>query len=183
MLATARPWARELLHCWFHELAPPNWFGGDENVDALLKRKFERWLRPLGGRPSSEFLRDRATSRGAILLFDQIPRNLFRDDPRSFAWDPLARAIAHGAIQKDWHRGLPAPAAQFMLMPLMHSEHIADQRLSLEMFARYAPEAFPFARSHYRMIARFGRFPHRNAILERNSTAAEKRAIAAGFSW
>jgi uncharacterized protein (DUF924 family) len=69
-------------------------------------------------------------------------------------------------------------------MPLMHSEAIADQRLSCALFARLpVPEGFTFARAHHRMIARFGRFPHRNRALGRHSTPAEERAIAAGYSW
>jgi uncharacterized protein (DUF924 family) len=69
-------------------------------------------------------------------------------------------------------------------MPLMHSEAIADQRLSLAVYARLGARfGFPFARSHHRMIARFGRFPHRNAVLGRKSTLAEQRAIAAGNAW
>ena len=68
-------------------------------------------------------------------------------------------------------------------MPLMHSEAIADQELSLRLFARHAPDTLNFARSHHRMIARFGRFPHRNETLGRKSSAAEKRAVANGFSW
>ncbi len=68
-------------------------------------------------------------------------------------------------------------------MPLMHSEAIADQELSVALFARHAPTSLSFARSHHRMIARFGRFPHRNLVLGRTSTVAEKRAVAAGFSW
>ncbi|GMM93660.1 DUF924 family protein [Qipengyuania sp. MTN3-11] len=178
-----RPWARDLLHCWFHKLDPADWFGASESVDALLRRRFGRWLVPFGHRPPDEFLTDRPTARAAILLFDQLPRNLFRDDPRAFGWDRQAVALSRGAIRRGWHRGLYAQEAQFVLMPLMHSETIADQRLSLALFARYAPASLPFARSHHRMIARFGRFPHRNNVLGRDSTQAEERAVAAGFDW
>ncbi|UVI40235.1 DUF924 family protein [Qipengyuania spongiae] len=183
MAVTNRPWARDLLYCWFHVLGPAAWFAGGEDVDAFLKVQFGRWLTPLGTQSAESFLTDRATARAAILLFDQLPRNLFRDDPRAYRWDPLALAITHGAIRKGWHRGLSRDEAQFVLMPLMHSEAIADQRLSLRLFMRYAPGSLSFARSHHRMIARFGRFPHRNAVLGRHSTAAEIRAVAAGFSW
>lgn len=134
--------------------------------------------------PAGEFLCDPLTTRAAVLLFDQCPRNLYRDDPRAFAADPLARAIAKGALRRGWLRGLQPSTAQFVLMPLMHSERIADQRECLVRFAALGnPRNLSFARSHYRMIARFGRFPHRNAVLGRRSSVAELRAVAAGNAW
>lgn len=184
MPTAPRRWAAELLHFWFDELAPAQWFGRSAAVDEALRRRFARDLAALRVRPAREFLRDRLTARAAILLFDQVPRNLYRDDPRAFAADPLARAIAHGARRRGWARGLTKPERQFLAMPLMHSEAIADQRLSLRLYARLRdPSVFAFARSHYRMIARFGRFPHRNAVLGRRGTPAERRAVAAGNAW
>lgn len=183
MTLARRPWAADLLHVWFQQLGPEDWFGGSEAVDLLLRERFERWLHALGHRPAAEFLTDRATARAAILLFDQIPRNLYRGSAQAFAWDPLALALAHGVLALGWHEGLPSAAKQFVLMPLMHSEAIADQRLSLALFVRHAPASLSFARSHHAMIARFGRFPHHNAVLGRETTPAEQRAIDAGFSW
>ena len=183
MAAAVRPWARELLYVWFEHLGPADWFGGGERVDALLRRRFEDTLHAMGDRPPDEFLTDRKTARAAILLFDQVPRNLYRDSAQAFAWDGLALALTHGVLDRDWLTGLSRPQKQFVLMPLMHSEAIADQDLSLRLFARHAPGSLSFARSHHRMIARFGRFPHRNDTLGRKSSEAEKRAVANGFSW
>ena len=183
MAAAVRPWARDLIHVWFERLGPADWFGGGEDVDALLRRRLEDTLHAMGDRSPHEFLIDRTTARAAILLFDQIPRNLHRDSARAFAWDGLALALTHGFLNRDWLAGLSRPQKQFVLMPLMHSEAIADQKLSLRLFARHAPDALNFARSHHRMIARFGRFPHRNETLGRESSAAERRAVANGFSW
>ena len=183
MAAAVRPWARDLLHVWFERLGPADWFGGGRHVDALLRRRFEDTLHAMGRRPPHEFLTDRTTARAAILLFDQVPRNLHRDSERAFAWDGLALALTHGCLHRNWLVGLSRDQKQFVLMPLMHSEAIAGQKLSLRLFARHAPDALNFARSHHRMIARFGRFPHRNETLGRESSAAEKRAVANGFSW
>lgn len=179
-----RPWAAELLYFWFHRLRPDQRFGRDDAVDAALRRRFARDLAALRHRLPEEFLADPQTARAAILLFDQVPRNLFRQDPRAFATDPLARAITHGALRRGWIRGLTKAERQFLAMPLMHSEALADQRLSLRIYAGLG-DAFvlSFARSHYRMIAQFGRFPHRNSVLGRTSTAAERRAVAAGNAW
>ncbi|MEO6389238.1 MAG: DUF924 family protein [Croceibacterium sp.] len=184
MAAPQRRWAADLLHTWFHTLHPRDWFQPDPRVDALLRRRFECRIAALANRPAHEFLGDPQTALAAVVLFDQLPRNLWRDTAQAFAHDPLARAIAHAALRRGWDRQLAPVQRQFLAMPLMHSEAIADQRQSLAYFARLGPRfGWPFARSHFRMIARFGRFPHRNAALGRTSTAAEERAVAAGFAW
>lgn len=184
MAAAQRAWAADLLHFWFHELQANQWFGRDDDVDGRLGSRFQRWLEALGGRPAREFLTDPLTARSAVLLFDQCPRNLFRGDARSFAFDPLARAIAKGALDRGWDKGLSRSERQFLCMPLMHSERIADQRLSVARFtAMNDATVIAFARAHHRMIARFGRFPHRNAVLGRRSTEAEERAVADGNAW
>lgn len=183
MTAAPRRWAAELLYVWFHDLGPAQWWGGSDAVDAMLRRRFARDLRALGSRPAREFLVDPLTARAAILLFDQIPRNIHRGSPEAYRFDPLARQLTRGMMARCWDRQAPRRERPFVYMPLMHSEKIADQRASLAIFASGPPANFTFARSHYRMIARFGRFPHRNAVVGRRSSAAEKAAIAAGFAW
>jgi uncharacterized protein (DUF924 family) len=184
LAAARRRWAAELLHFWFHRLGPAEWFRPPAAVGEALRRRFERDLAMLSGRPPNEFLSDPLTAQAAVLLFDQVPRNLFRGSPRAFATDRLALAIADGALQRGWDRGLSKAERQFLGLPLMHSEAIADQRRSLAYFLPLGRRhGLPFARSHYRMIARFGRFPHRNTVLGRTSTVAELRAIAEGFAW
>lgn len=183
MTAATRRWAAELLHLWFHRLRPTDWWGGSDAIDALLLHRFGRDLDALGGRPAREFLADRLTAQAAILLFDQVPRNVHRQSALAYAHDPLARRIAHGMLMRGWDRLVPPRERPFLYLPFEHSEIIADQRLSLRLFASMDHEQFTYARSHHRMIARFGRFPHRNAVLGRRSSGAEKAAVAAGFSW
>jgi uncharacterized protein (DUF924 family) len=184
LAAARRRWAADLLHFWFHTLRPGDWFRPGEAVDNELRRRFARDLATLRNRPAHEFLSDPRTALAAVLLFDQIPRNLYRGRPEAFATDPLARAIRRGIVTRGWDRNLGKVERQFLSMPLMHSEAIADQLASLGVFTRLGNRfGLPFARSHYRMIARFGRFPHRNTVLGRASTNAENRAIAAGFVW
>lgn len=183
MAAAPRRWAADLLHCWFHELAPADWFGRSDAVDRMLARRFAATLAMLGGVRPERFLADALTARAAILLFDQVPRNIHRGSRAAFAFDPLARVISRGVIGRGWDVPLATRERQFVYMPLMHSEAIADQRASLTIFSARAPANLGFARSHHRMIARFGRFPHRNAVLGRRSSAAEDRAVASGFSW
>lgn len=183
MASTHRPWARELLRTWFHEFDSSDWYGGGAKVDALLRSRFGDLLGSLGSQPVPTFLENRETALASILLFDQIPRNIHRGSMQAFAFDAKACAITYAVIEKGWLADYSRREKQFALMPLMHSEAIADQRLSLQLFAKYAPGALAFARSHWRMVARFGRFPHRNEVLGRSTSAAEQRAIDSGFSW
>lgn len=179
-----RYWANDLLHFWFHTLKPRDWFGSSASVDAELRRRYGRLLLGLATRAPGEFLTSPRGALAAVLLFDQLPRNLYRDDPRGFASDDLARAICKGALARGWDAQLARKQRHFLYMPLMHSEDIADQLLALKLFTGLGDNfTMQFARSHYRMIARFGRYPHRNRVLGRRSIPAEQRAIDAGNAW
>src|SRR5690606_4753013 len=119
--------------------------------DDVLRGRFERELLTLQSRPAAEFLDNPLTALAAVLLFDQLPRNLYRESPRAFAFDPLARAITHEVFRRGWDQPLTRPQRQFLAMPLMHSEDIADQLLSLRVFVRLGwRHGLPFAVSHYR---------------------------------
>lgn len=184
MSAAPQGWVQALLHFWFEELAPEQRFARDDSVDRQIRTRFAMCWHAMRGQQPSRFLKDRETALAAVLLFDQVPRNMFRNDARAFATDRLARAIARRAISKGWLCGLAQAEQQFLLMPLMHSERIADQRQSLVRFTRLGSSYIrSFAVDHYRMVARFGRFPHRNAVLGRKSSPAEKAAVAAGNHW
>lgn len=183
-MAAAPPgWADAILRFWFEELGPDDWFSSSQGTDRAIATRFEPVLLALKGEPATVFLGDPGTALAAIVLFDQFPRNLYRHEARAFAFDELARELAHAVIARGWDDGLPDEQRQFIAMPLMHSENLADQKASLAYFGRHLPENLPFARSHHEMIARFGRFPHRNAALGRATTAEEQSAIDQGFSW
>jgi len=176
-------WAADLLHVWFHDLAPSDWFKPSEAVDTMLHRRFGDTLEAMAARRASDFTDNAKLAQAAILLFDQVPRNIHRQTPRAFATDKLAVEIAKSVIEQGWDDSLSDAQRQFIAMPLMHSEDIADQEASLAYFGKHLPGNLSFARSHHEMIARFGRFPHRNDVLGRETTAAEQRAIDEGFSW
>ncbi len=139
----------------------------------------------LGTANADGFLGDPKTALAGALLFDQVPRNMFRGSSLAFAHDAKARAITHGALRLGHADALASHAQrQFLCMPLMHSEDIADQQLSLTIYRHLGRRhGWVHARAHHAMIARFGRFPHRNAVLGRISTGAEQRAVVAGFAW
>nr|WP_247712894.1 DUF924 family protein [Qipengyuania intermedia] len=171
------------MRTWFEELDSSDWYASSPEVDAMLRDRFSDDLEREGVKPAASFLGELDTARAAILLSDQIPRNIHRDTAKAFAWDPLARKLTHGVLERGWLAGLETAQKQFILMPLMHSEEIADQDMSVELFAEHVPDALDFAVSHRKMIARFGRFPHRNDVLGRETTPEEQAAIDAGFSW
>jgi uncharacterized protein (DUF924 family) len=183
--------ARELLTTWFgdDEAAigshAPKWFRRDPAFDDLLRARFEAHVT----RAAAGAFRDwEATPEGAlalVLLLDQIPRNVYRDDPRAFAWDAAALAVARRALAKGFEKGLIPPKRAFVLMPLMHSEETSVHAESLAAqealaaSARGGPWAdmsatgLDFARRHAVIVWRFGRYPHRNAALGRTSTDEE----------
>lgn len=153
-------------------------------MDAVLAKRFGRDLAMLGHCPADSFLTDPQTALAAVILFDQIPRNVHRGTPEAFAYDGLARFICQSALLRGWDKGLSFTQRQFLAMPLMHSENITDHYWSLRHFAKMPPRyGWRFAQDHYKMIARFGRYPHRNSVLGRTSTPAEERAVASGFAW
>lgn len=184
MAGSSRSWASEITHYWFHSLTPRQWFMGGEVVNEECRRRFERYLLMLSTRPACEFLSDPKTALGAVLLFDQMPRNLYGGTALAFAFDPLAREISKGALARGWDFGLTGSQKQFLAMPLMHSEDICDQHAALRYYAKLPRRnGWGFAVSHSKMIKRFGRYPHRNDALGRTSTAAEVRAVEAGNKW
>lgn len=181
--AALQPWQQAVLHTWFEDLEPSDWYASSDSVDAMLRERFGELLEREGTQPVETFLDDTDGALAAIILFDQIPRNIHRGSAKAFAWDPLAQSLSREFAARGWLESASSKKCQFALMPLMHSEHLPDQELSLELFARFAPGSLDYARSHHEMIERFGRFPHRNDVLGREKTAAEQRAIDGGFSW
>jgi uncharacterized protein (DUF924 family) len=133
--------------------------------------------------PIECFLDHSLTALAAIVLFDQFPRNMFRGDAEQFSTDPLALAIAKGAIDRGLDEQLEKQERGFLYMPFQHSEEMDDQNRSILLFTRLGDEEqLDYARKHRDVIARFGRFPHRNAMLGRQPRADE---VAAGhvFPW
>ena len=123
------------------------------------------------------FLGDPESAVAAVILFDQFPRNMFRGHADQFSTDPLALAIARGAVGRGFDDGMTPERRGFLYMPFEHSEDLADQRQSLLLFTALGhAEQLDYAKKHYAVIEKFGRFPHRNAMLGRKPTALEAAA-------
>lgn len=177
MIDPSADWSERLLGFWFG-LDPSQWFKRDEALDARLRSRFERVRAALRDCPPGTFLNTPRRSLAAVILFDQVPRNLYRDLPEQFATDPLALTIARDAIALGYGEAMSLDERTFLYMPFQHSEALADQEHALTLFEALGdPQRLDYARRHHDVIARFGRFPHRNAALGRTPTPAE---LAAG---
>ncbi|CAN5179232.1 DUF924 family protein [soil metagenome] len=176
---------REILDFWFGREDEPGygefknvWFQKDEDFDREVQTRFrEDYERAANG--ELDGWRDEARSALAlVILLDQFPRNMFRGDGRTHATDAKALETAEYAIDRALDRELPAFQRMFLYMPFMHSEDVETQRRSVELFERLAaedgaPDLTSYAVGHRDIVERFGRFPHRNAILGRETTPEE----------
>ena len=170
-------WADRVLDFWFG-LDPEQWWSGGEDLDARCRDQFRDLHADKRQLPPESFLGDPRTALAAVILFDQLPRNMFRGHADQFMTDPLALAVAKGAVDRGLDEQLSPAERGFLYMPFQHSEDLADQRRSLLLFIRLGDEQMlHYARLHHDIIERFGRFPHRNAILGR---APRPEEIAAG---
>jgi uncharacterized protein (DUF924 family) len=160
------------------------WYKRDDAFDAEVRNRFlELWRKAAAGELSSW----EATDDGAlalVIVLDQFPRNMFRDDIEAYASDAPARAVAGRAIARGTGTRAEAALLEFLYMPLMHSEQLADQQRCVELF-RKADNAdnLKYAERHADIIRRFGRFPHRNPVLGRPTTPDEQAFLdSGGFS-
>jgi uncharacterized protein (DUF924 family) len=176
------PWARELLDFWF-SLTPEQWWKADPVLDEQIRERFLGGWEEQNRRAVSDFLGSPEEALAAVILFDQLPRNMFRGHADSFASDHLALAIAKAAVDRGYDEPLSNAQRGFLYMPFQHSEDLEDQRRSVGLFTALGDEyQLGFANKHFDVIERFGRFPHRNAILGR---APRPDELAAGdvFPW
>ena len=174
---TGADWRGDVLKFWFG-LEPERWWKADPELDEDIRRRFLKLWATKRELPAESFLDHPLTALAGVILFDQFPRNLFRGHAEQFATDHLALAIARAAVDRDLDDQLEPQERGFLYMPFQHSEDLADQRRSLGLVTALGDDYWlGYAKKHHDIIERFGRFPHRNAILGRASRADE---IAAG---
>jgi uncharacterized protein (DUF924 family) len=173
----------DILAFW-RDAGRERWYTRDDAFDAEVRsRFFELWQKAATDELSSW----EATEDGVlalVIVLDQFPRNMFRDDVRTYSSDGLARAVADRAIARGADIGLEADLLEFLYMPLMHSEQLADQQRCVELFRKAGnADNLKYAKDHADIILRFGRFPHRNPVLGRPTTPAEQAFLdSGGFS-
>ncbi|KQM56950.1 MULTISPECIES: DUF924 family protein [unclassified Sphingomonas] len=166
--------AREVLDFWFEQVGPERHFARDDALDAEIAERFGALQRRLLANEAAEWRDDRDTLLAAVIVLDQFSRNLFRGQTAAFAADPLALELALIGIARGDDRALPTERRAFLYMPLMHSEDLGVSRFSLHCFEALGnPNNLKFARDHADVLARYGRYPSRNAALGRVSTEAE----------
>jgi uncharacterized protein (DUF924 family) len=170
---------QEVLDFWFHEDTRPHWFQPDPGFDQTVRQRFAGLLARAA---TGELKTWEMSAEGCLalcILLDQVPRNMFRGDPRAFATDDRALAIAEQALAKGYDRELTTEQKPFLYMPFMHSESLPNQLRALALFESQAmPQNRRYAEQHVALIRRFGRFPHRNAILGRPDTEAEAEYLS-----
>ncbi|MEI6098528.1 MAG: DUF924 family protein [Alphaproteobacteria bacterium] len=173
----------EVLDYWVGELGEEGWFDGGAEVDAEIRQRFgELWDAAAAG--GLEHWVDGVVGTLAYLLVcDQMARNMHRGTPAAFATDAQARAAARRALAAGWDLATPEPERMFFYLPFEHSEDPTDQVLAVELMTERLPldpVMALHARAHQQVIARFGRFPFRNAALGRVSTPEEAEFLASG---
>ena len=163
-----------IIKFWFKDIDSKKWFEKDDNFDQLLKERFNSLVDLALDDNLLDWDINIKGNLALILLLDQFTRNIYRNTPKAFAGDGKALKLCFIGITKGYLENDNTSWRHFLLMPLMHSETLAIQELSLPLFIKYTNDkTYDFAKRHYEIINNFGRFPHRNAILGRKSTQEE----------
>lgn len=171
--------ADRLLKYWFAPGMDERWFKKDPNFDRELAINFGDDLNDAVQGKLSHWIDFPEGALALVILLDQIPRNVFRGKYQAFSFDSKAIAIAEGALLRGHDQDMPARQRRFLLLPFMHSENLRDQDYCIELFKQRGddPMGLDFAQQHRDIIARFGRFPHRNEVLERETTPEEEEFL------
>lgn len=172
--------ADEVSSFWF-EAGEKRWFTKDAAFDGALAVRFGEALKQARHGAFDHWAETPEGMLGLIILLDQVPRNIHRGSPLAFAADARALRHARGAVARGFHLRMPAPRAMWLIMPFEHAEDIDAQERCMALFASIGlNDMVHWAKIHRDIIARFGRFPHRNKVLGRTSTPAELEFLAAG---
>jgi len=174
----------DILSFWLDEVGPKGWYEASDALDAEITERFKgTWQGARDGRYSL-WLTYPSGVLAYLILTDQFPRNMFRGSGDAFASDKIALAVAKSAICKGWDMAIDEPARQFFYLPMMHSENLCDQDRCVRLMVERMPQAgkgnLVHARAHREVIRKFGRFPYRNAALQRPTTKAEQAYISHG---
>ena len=166
--------AKDIIEFWFETIEPKKWWVKDDAFDQLLHEQFGALHQQA---TNGELFSWRHSAHGRlaeIIILDQFSRNIYRNSARSFAYDPMALVLAQEAINNNAHEQLKDREKSFLYMPFMHSESLVIHQQAINLFSEPGLEGnTEFEKRHLAIIERFGRYPHRNKILGRESTAEE----------
>ncbi len=180
MICSEHPTPADILAFW-RKAGTDRWYKKDDAFDADVRRRyFDLWQRASAGKLSEWETSDEG-ALALVIVLDQFPRNMFRGQAQAFASDGKARDVAARAIARGADARIDPQLVEFLYMPFMHSEHLADQLRCVELFRSAPnPDNLRYAEEHAEIIRRFGRFPHRNRLLGRATTAEEQAFLEAG---
>jgi len=173
--------AHEVLKYWFSPASAKRWFRPSSAFDDELRQRFADTVQAALSGELDSWSDSPSGALALVLLLDQLPLNIYRGLPESFSGEARAREIAAMAIERGWDSEMETRQKAFLYLPFMHSESLADQERGVELY-RQAEMAdnLRWAEHHRGIVQRFGRFPHRNAILGRTSTEEELAWLASG---
>lgn len=166
------PKAAEVVRFWFDE-HPKDWFVKNPAFDAEIRSRFLEIHQAAAAGQLAHWADEGRSCLALVIVLDQFPRNMFRGEARAFATGSLARATARVILERGWDKQMTQSEQLFAYLPFEHSESLEDQALSCELMKDFGEEQLRYALRHREIIQRFGRFPHRNGVLGRESTAAE----------
>jgi uncharacterized protein (DUF924 family) len=167
-------WVGDVLKFWFEQTEQGQWFEKDPALDARIRERFLGLHEILVSGGNNGLLADAQTALAAVIVLDQMSRNMFRDTPRAFASDPQALSLAEAAIVRGFDAGLTKDQRMFLYLPFEHAEDRQSQARSVALMSSLNdPEQRKWAEAHRAIVDRFERFPHRNGILGRASTPEE----------
>ncbi len=173
-MSQVHPEAQKVLSFWFEQLTPQEWFAGGETLDKTITEKFAALLKSA---EKAELFAWRNTAQGRlaeIIVLDQFSRNIYRNTPKAFAQDLLALGLAQEAIAQQLDQELEPQQRTFLYLPYMHSESVQVHVEAVKLYQALGNELnLDYELQHKAIIDRFGRYPHRNAILNRESSAEE----------
>jgi uncharacterized protein (DUF924 family) len=160
---------------------PDKWFNKDVAFDSEIKTRFLAVSCAAAHGKLARWEKTPESALALVIVLDQFPRNMFRGLARTYEADPVARAVAHRAIIRGFDRSIPHPERRFFYLPFMHSEHLPDQERCLALARAYCDDEFSkYAEQHADIVRRFGRFPHRNVIVGRHTSAEEQAFLDGG---
>ena len=172
---------QDVIQFWAGEVGEKRWFNPDAQLDSEIERRFGEIYALARDGKLSDWQNTPDGALALLLLLDQFPRNMFRGDARTYAADPLARAVADRAIAGAFDQRFPPAERRFFYLPFEHSENLADQEWCVALNrAAGDEEGVKYAEIHADIIRRFGRFPHRNRVLGRATTAEEQAFLDGG---